>query len=150
MQNNKGKKVKIDGRGMRIAIVLSCFHEKLGLEMLKNAQEELKRHNVKNIRVYKVAGALELPFACKKIIQKYKPNAIVALGIVIEGKTKHFDLVCETTYKGLMKVQLGNGIPIAFGVLACKTEKQAKERVSKKGLNKGMEAVQAVLIQTKI
>lgn len=154
MKTNKKseKSIKIDGSRLKIAIVLPYFNENLGLEMLKNAKEELLRNKVKpsNIKLVRVSGALEIPLACKKIIAKYKPNAIVALGVVIEGKTKHFDLVCETTYKGIMKVQLGNNIPISFGVLACKTEKQARERVSKKGLNKGRDAALAALIQTTI
>lgn len=154
MNTNKKlkKSIKIDGGKLKIAIVLPYFNEDLGLEMLKNAKEELLRNKVKpsNIKVVRVSGALEIPLACLKIIKKYKPDAIVALGVVIEGKTKHFDLVCETTYRGIMKAQLDTWTPISFGVLACKTEKQAKERVSKKGFNKGKDVALAALIQTTI
>jgi 6,7-dimethyl-8-ribityllumazine synthase len=152
MDKNKTEGLRIDGKKLKIAIVLPYFNENLGLELLKNAKKELLKHKVleKNIKVFRVAGALEIPFACKKIIKKYKPNAIIALGIIIKGETDHYDVVKNSTYKGIMKVQLGNGIPIAFGVLTCQTLKQAEKRASAKGLNKGAEAAKAALIQTTI
>lgn len=132
------------GKNLKIAIVLPYFNEKLGLKLLKNAKKELIKNNVKekNIAVIRVAGALEIPFACKKIA-KTKPDAIIALGVVIRGETSHFELVANTTFQGLMKVQLDTGVPISFGILACDNIEQAKKRVSK-----GREAAQAALLQT--
>ena len=145
MQTNNTKIQKPNGKNLKIAIVLPYFNEKLGLELLKNAKEELLKNNVqeKNIAIIRVAGALEIPFACKKIIGKMKPDAIIALGVVIRGETSHFELVTNTTYQGLMKVQLDTGIPISFGILACENIGQAKKRI-----NKGREAAQAALLQT--
>ena len=145
MQTNNTKIQKPNGKNLKIAIVLPYFNEKLGLELLKNAKEELLKNNVqeKNIAIIRVAGALEIPFACKKIIGKMKPDAIIALGVVIHGETSHFELVTNTTYQGLMKVQLDTGIPISFGILACENIGQAKKRI-----NKGREAAQAALLQT--
>ncbi len=143
----KNPQKKVNGKNLKIAIILPYFNEKLGLELLANAKNELIKNNVqeKNITVIRVAGALEIPFACKKIIEKsrVKPNTIIALGVVIRGETSHFELVTNTTYQGLMKVQLDTGIPISFGILACENIEQAKKRVSK-----GREAAQAALLQT--
>ena len=72
-----------------------------------------------------------------------KPDAIIALGVVIRGETSHFELVTNTTYQGLMRIQLDTGIPISFGILACENIGQAKKRI-----NKGREAAQAALLQT--
>ena len=151
MQTGKRKELKINGKKLKIAIVLPYFNEEFGLELLQNTKEELRKNGVleKNIKLVRVAGALELPFACKKIAKR-KPSAIIALGIVIRGETSHFDLVTETTHQGLMKVQLDEGIPIVFGILACENLAQVKDRISKKGLNKGQEFAQAALIQTLI
>ena len=142
--------IKIDGRGLKIAIILPYFNESLGLELLKNTKVELISNNIKgkNIKIVRVAGALEIPFACQKISQKEKPDAIIALGVIIRGETSHYDLVTKNCYNGLMQVQLKTGIPIAYGVLACENLKQAQKRVSEKGLNKGKKAAQAALIQT--
>lgn len=148
----KSKSLEVSNDKLKIAIILPYFNEELGLELLENTKKELLNQKVKasNIKLVRVAGALEIPFACQKIAEKYKPNAIIALGIIVRGKTKHFDLVSENTYQGIMKVQLEKKIPIAFGVLTCENAKQAKERTSASGLNKGKEAALAALIQTTI
>ncbi|MBP9771119.1 6,7-dimethyl-8-ribityllumazine synthase [Candidatus Gracilibacteria bacterium] len=151
MQIGKKTEIKVDGKKLKIAVVLPYFNEELGLELFENVKKELIRNNVseKNITLSRVAGALELPFACKKIALK-KPDAIIALGIVIRGETSHYDLVTETAHQGLMKVQLEEVIPIIFGILACENLKQVKDRISSKGLDKGKEFAQAALIQTLI
>lgn len=141
--------LKIDGSNLKIAIVLPYFNDKLGLELLENTKNELEKNKVspKNIKVFRVSGSLEIPFACQKITKKGKFDAIIALGVVIRGKTKHFDLVCETSYQGLMDLQLKISVPIIFGIITCENLKQAKERISKNGLNIGKSSAQAALIQ---
>ena len=151
MQIGKRKELKIDGKKLKIAVILPFFNEELGLELFENVKKELLSNNVqeKNINLTRVAGALEIPFACKKLAMK-KPDAIIALGIVIRGETSHYDLVTETAHQGLMKIQLEEITPIIFGILACENLKQVKERISSKGLDKGKEFAQAALIQTLI
>lgn len=142
--------IKVDGKNLKICIVLPYFNDSLGLELLENAKEELIANNVlsNNIKVFRVAGALEIPFACQKIIKQNTPHAVVTLGVIIKGETDHYDLVAKNTYRGIMEVQLKTGVPISFGVLACNNLEQAKQRVSKEGLNKGKYAVQAALTQS--
>lgn len=152
MKTHKSKEIKMDGSKLKIAIILPYFNENIGLELFKNSKAELLKNQVKekNISLIRVAGALELPFACQKVIKKQKPDAVIALGIVIRGETTHYDLVTETTYQGLMQVQLTEKVPIIFGVLACENIKQAKKRASEKALNKGKEAATSALIQALI
>lgn len=140
----------IDGASLKIAIVLPYFNEKLGLELLQNAKEELAKHGVKDIEVIRTAGALEIPFACQKIIEKQKPDAIIALGAIIKGETSHYDMVCNTTYSGINTVQLKHNTPIIYGILTCDNMEQAKHRSGKDGLNKGKQSAQAALIQTQL
>lgn len=150
MKIGKSKTISINGKKLKIAIILPYFNEELGLELLNNTKEELISNQVQisNIKVFRVAGALEIPFACQKIAKKF--NAIIALGIVIRGETTHYKLVTETTHQGLMRVQLDTKIPIIFGILACENLEQVLKRISKKGLNKGKEFAEAALIQTLI
>jgi 6,7-dimethyl-8-ribityllumazine synthase len=150
MKINQSKIPKINGKKLKIAVILPYFNDKLGVELFKNTQTELLKQGVekKNIRLVRVAGCLEIPFACQKVIEKYKPNTIIALGIIIRGETKHFDLVAETTHQGIMRVQLDKKTPISFGIIACENKKQAIERVSKTKLNKGKEFAIATLLQT--
>lgn len=149
MKLNNDTNLDLDGTNLEIAIILPYFNDKIGLELLKNAKKELIANKVReeNIRIIRVAGALEIPFACKKIIKQSSLDGIIALGIVIRGETSHFELVTQTTYNGLMQVQLETETPISFGIIACENIEQAKKRASKDGLDKGKEATQALLIQ---
>lgn len=141
IQNKKINKNK----SLKIAIILPRFNDNLGQKLLLNTQNELKELGVKNVQIYRVPGTLELPFAALKIALSKKFHAIIALGIVIRGGTKHFDLVVETAYQGLMEVTLDEDTPIIFGVLAVENEKQAIERVEKTKMNKGKEFAQAAV-----
>lgn len=151
-KNNDIPEIRIDGSNLKICIVLPYFNDEIGLELLENAKKELLAHKVKekNIKIFRVSGALEIPFACKKIIKKEKPSAIIALGVIIRGETSHYDLVCEETYRGIMDIQLNAEIPISFGILTCENINQAKNRASEEGLNKGKDAALAALIQTSL
>lgn len=132
-------------KNLKIVILLPYFNEEYGLKLYKNTEETLKKHGVKNIKLIRVAGALELPFAAQKIIKKDQPNAVIALGIVLKGETSHYELVCRETFRGLMDVQLKLETPIIFGVLTCKTEKQVKER-----LQQGKSYAEAAITQSQI
>lgn len=152
MKLHENKELNMNGEKLKIYIILPYFNEELGLELYKNAKKTLIQNKVKeeNIKLSRVAGALEIPYACQKIAKRENPDAIIALGIIIRGETSHYDLVSENTYSGIMKAQLETGTPIAFGILSCENTKQAKDRVMAKGLNKGKEAAEAALIQTNI
>lgn len=132
-------------KNLKIVILLPYFNEEYGLKLYKNTEATLKKHGVKNIKLIRVAGALELPLAAQKTIKKDRPNAVIALGVVLKGETSHYELVCSETFRGLMDVQLKLETPIIFGILTCKTEKQVKER-----LNRGKEFAEAVLLTIKI
>jgi len=142
----------MENKNLKIAIILPYFGEEIGLELYENTLETLIDNGIKtkNLTLTRVAGALELPLTAKKIIKKTKPDAVIALGSVIRGDTNHYDYVCTETFRGLMNVQLELETPIIFGVLTCETEKQAKFRSSKKGLNKGKSFAEAAILQTQI
>lgn len=138
------------GEKLKIAVLLPYFNEEIGLELLNNTFETLIENKVKkeNVRLVRVPGALELPFASQQLIKKH--DAVIALGVVIKGESDHYDIVCKETFRGLMDVQLKFNVPIIFGVLTCNNIKQAKERASKKGLNKGRSFALSAILQAKI
>lgn len=133
MKLNKStqKKGKSMNKRLKIAIILPRFNDILGTKLLNNTIKELNNLGVKKIETYRVPGTLELPFAALKIALSKKFDGIIALGVVIRGETKHFELVTQTAYQGLMEVVLDEDTPIIFGVLAVENEKQAKARLSK-------------------
>lgn len=143
---------KLDGKNFKISILVPHFNEELGLELLENVQKELFENNVKpgNVKIIRVAGSLELPLAAKHECKNDTPDAIIALGIVIKGRTDHYELVNQTCYYGLMQAQLQTEVPIIFGVLTCQTPEQAIKRVKATELNKGREFARAAIMQATI
>lgn len=136
----------LNGKGLKIAIVLSRFNDSAGNELLKNTVKELQNLGVEenDIILERVPGALELPFAAQEIARQ-KPDVMIALGVVIRGETYHFELVANESHRGLMNVSLTTGIPVIFGVITANTPDQAIARASKTQLNKGKEYAQSAI-----
>jgi 6,7-dimethyl-8-ribityllumazine synthase len=147
MKISQSKAKKLQGKGLKIAVILSRFNDDIGNELLKNTETTLLKNGVatQNIKVVRVPGALEIPFAAQIVAKRKKYDAIIALGVVIKGATPHFEYVSQECYRGLMEVSLKNEVPIIFGVLTVLNEKQARERTSKNRMNKGEEYALAAL-----
>lgn len=132
----------LSGKGKKFAIVLSRFNSFLTERLLEGAIDCLLRHEVNenDIKIIKVPGAFEIPLICKKVLEKKKVDAIIAIGAVIRGETPHFEYVASEVSKGLAKITLEHGIPVIFGVLTTDTIEQAEVRAGAKGNNKGFDA----------
>ncbi len=124
-----GKTGEIDGSKAKIVIILSEFNAHIGEELLKTTVAELKNCGTKKIEIIRVPGALEIPLTAQKVIEKKSPDAVIALGVVIKGKTSHYENVCRESINGIMNVSLKTGTPIIQGILTVLNEKQAKERI---------------------
>lgn len=119
------------GKGLKIAIVLARFNDSIGNKLYEKTYQELLRLGIqeKNIKLFRVPGALETPFAAQKIAEKKQYDALIALGVIIKGETTHFEHVSRETWSGLMKIQLEQKIPIINGILTTNTIEQAKDRI---------------------
>ena len=126
----------------RYAIIVARFNSFVVESLLEGALDTLKRHGVneKDIDIIRVPGAFEMPLAVKKVSERKKHDAIIALGAVIRGGTPHFDYVAGECVKGIAHVSLEVGVPVTFGVLTVDTIEQAIERSGTKAGNKGAEA----------
>ena len=111
------------------------------------AIDALLRHGAdeKNINVYKVPGAFEIPLTAKKLALTKNYDAIICLGVVIRGGTPHFDYIAAEVSKGIAAVGLETEMPIIFGVLTTDTIEQAIERSGSKAGNKGWDAANAAI-----
>lgn len=147
MRLNKLQNQKLDGTGLRIGIVFSRFNDSIGNKLLENTVENLVKNKVpkKNIDIFKVPGALEIPLTAKILIEKKLYDVIIALGIILKGKTYHFELVSRESHRALMDLSLQSNFPVVFGILAVNTKHQALERVEKSKLNKGKEFAQTAI-----
>ncbi|OPY90963.1 MAG: 6,7-dimethyl-8-ribityllumazine synthase [Syntrophus sp. PtaU1.Bin208] len=128
--------------GMRIGIAVSRFNDFIGSRLLDGALDALIRSGAeeKDIQIYRVPGAFELPLVAKKLAGSKRFDAIICLGAVIRGATPHFDYISAEVSKGIANVGLESGVPIAFGVLTTDTIEQAIERAGTKAGNKGWDA----------
>ena len=136
-----------DGKGKRFAIVIARFNDFITKNLLSGAIDTLVRHGVNegDITVYKVPGAFEIPYVCKKAAENGGFSAVIALGAVIRGSTPHFDFVAGEVAKGVAQVSLQTNVPIVFGILTTDTIEQAVERAGTKNGNKGSDAAMTAL-----
>jgi len=127
--------VTLDGRGLKVGIVMSRFNHDLGAGLLSACTAELRRLGVRvdDIVLATVPGALEIPLTLQRMAQGRDFDALIALGAVIRGETYHFEIVANDSCRGLMEVQLRSGVPIANGILTCEDEDQALVRMHQKG-----------------
>ena len=134
-------------QNLRIGIVCSRFNEFVVNALLDGARRNLAKHGVqdKNIEVFWVPGAYEIPVMAKLMAVWRKYDALVALGAVIRGETAHFEYVAGPCAEGLMQVQLETLVPIGFGVLTVENVEQAAERSRPDDTNKGFEAAEVAI-----
>ena len=97
-----------------------------------------------NIKVWDVPGSFELIYGAKKA-QTYNPDAVIVIGSVIQGQTKHFDFVCQAVSQGIKDLNIQSEVPVVFCVLTDNTLEQAQDRSGGKHGNKGVEAAVAAL-----
>jgi 6,7-dimethyl-8-ribityllumazine synthase len=131
-----------NGARRSVGVVVARFNGELTRELMVRALDELERTGVgrEAVTVVPVPGAFELPLAAMALAKTRRYSCIVALGAVIRGETPHFDYIATEAASGLQLAGLETGVPVAFGVLTCDTEQQARER-----LDKGVEAVRTAL-----
>ena len=139
------------GAGRRFAIVASRFNQRIGEALIAGATECLRRHGVAAVDVLLVTvpGAWEIPQALAAVAAAEtlgrRPDAMIALGVVIRGETPHFDVLARECTAGIARAGERLGLPITYGVLTCDTMEQAEERAGGKAGNKGWEAALAAL-----
>lgn len=126
----------------RIGIVASSFYKEEMDQLIDGAGEALAAAGVprENISVHHAPGSFEVPLIGRALAAKGTVDALIGLGIVVEGETHHARLLAEQSARGIMDVQVRYGLPFAFEILYVKTIEQARER-----LQKGEEAAYAVL-----
>ena len=133
-----------DGKGLRIAIVVSRFNNEIGEGLLSACTAALVRLGVgeKDIRIVSVPGALEVPLAARKLALTRQFDALIALGAVIRGETYHFEIVSNESARGITLVQLETGVPVANGILTTENDDQASVRMAEKGADCALVAVE--------
>lgn len=137
---------KMSGENIKIGIVVSRFNELITSRLLEGAKKTLSAHGVNReyVDIVWVPGAFEIPLAAQVLAEK-EYDAIITLGVVIQGETSHFDYVCNEVSKGISQVALQTHKPVTFGVLTTDTLEQAIERAGATKGNKGADAASTAI-----
>ncbi len=135
-----------DASKLRVGIIVSQFNADITENLLQGALETLSKWKVKDARIHvmHVPGSFEIPLGALKLQKKRNCDALVALGCVIKGETKHDEYISSAVSHGLIRLMLDQRVPIGFGIITPNNLAQAKVR-SRGAANKGKEAARAAL-----
>lgn len=138
---------KLIAKDLSFGIVVSRFNDFFSKKLLDGALDALKRHGADEakITVAWVPGSFELPLVARKLAKSKKFNAVIALGVLIQGATPHFDYIASETAKGIALASFETDCPISFGVVTAESIEQAVERAGSKSGNKGFHAAQTAI-----
>ena len=138
---------KLQAAGLKIGVVLSRFNQFISERLLEGALDALNKTGAeeKDIAIYKVPGAFEIPVLAKKLAKAGKVDGILCLGALIRGDTPHFDFLSAEVTKGLAQIAMEDGIPVSYGILTVDTIEQGIERAGTKAGNKGYDAAFALV-----
>jgi 6,7-dimethyl-8-ribityllumazine synthase len=129
-------------KGMKIGIVVAEWNDKVTFALRNGAIETFLKNGglKKDITIEYVPGTFELTAGAKAFAQTNKFDAIIVLGCVIQGETRHFDFICQGISHGITQLNIDFDIPFIFGVLTTENQEQALDRAGGKHGNKGDEA----------
>ncbi|MDX5349026.1 MAG: 6,7-dimethyl-8-ribityllumazine synthase [Hymenobacteraceae bacterium] len=132
----------IDISGKVFGIVVAEWNRTITDALCKGAHETLLKHNAKaeHIKRITVPGSFELTFGAQKMAQSDEIDAVICLGVVIKGETRHDEYINHAVAQGLTQVSLKYNKPVIFGLLTTENEAQAQDRAGGKHGNKGVEA----------
>jgi 6,7-dimethyl-8-ribityllumazine synthase len=133
---------QLDGEGFRFAIVASRWNDFISSRLVDGALDAFERLGVaeKDVEIYKVPGAFEIPLLAQKLAASGKVAAVVCVGTIIRGQTPHFEYIAGEVARGIGQAALHTGVPVVFGVITADNMDQAIERAGVKLGNKGFEA----------
>jgi len=136
-----------NAKDFRFGIVVSEWNPEITRNLHKGAVNTLLDCGAKkeNIISWDVPGSFELVFGCKKMLETHNLDAIIAIGNVIQGETKHFDFVCEGVTQGIVDLNIKYNNPVIFCVLTDNTKQQSLDRSGGKFGNKGIECAVAAI-----
>jgi 6,7-dimethyl-8-ribityllumazine synthase len=124
------------------ALVVSEWNDEVTESLFSGAYETLIKHGAKKENIIRrdVPGSYELSLAAQWMCEIENVEAVICLGCVIQGETRHFDFICDAVAHGITNVSLKYNKPVIFGVLTPNSQKQALDRAGGKHGNKGDEA----------
>lgn len=135
------------GAGRSIGIIAAEWNAEVTDAMLDGAVATLLDNGVERdkILVRRVPGTFELTSAADMMLGRSGVDAVICIGCVIQGETRHFEFICQAVSQGITNVAIKHGRPVIFSVLTCDTMQQALDRAGGRHGNKGVEGAVAAL-----
>lgn len=136
-----------DGKEYRIGVIAAEWNSGVTDALLQGAVDTLRQHGVKeeNLTVRRVPGTFELSAAADMMLAANSLDAVICIGCVVQGETRHFEFICQAVSQGLTNVALQHHRPVIFSVLTTDTIQQALERAGGRHGNKGVEGAVTAL-----
>jgi len=146
MSRHAPRRSAIAGADLSIGIAAARFNQPLVDALLAQVCDHLRAAGVpaRRLTVVRVPGSNELPSAVQLLFRRRRPDVCIALGVIIRGETRHFELVADAASQGLVRVALEARRPVINGVIAAENERQAEARCRGR-LRRGAEFAQAAL-----
>jgi 6,7-dimethyl-8-ribityllumazine synthase len=136
------------GGGLRVAVITSAWNTEITEALRQGAFRTLLDLGVNEVDIVQesVPGSFELPLGAQLVLQQHAHlDAVICLGSVVQGETRHFEFVCQAVAQGVMNVALSHSVPVIFGVLTDDTLEQARARSGGALGNKGVECAVAAV-----
>lgn len=128
------------------AIVASKFNGRFVQGLIDHATDELRSlAPAAMIALHQVPGAFEIPVVVREIAKTKNIDAVLALGVILQGSTTHAEHLSHSVTNALQQIALEYGVPVINAVLGLENEHQAQERCLEKRINRGIEAAQAAV-----
>ncbi len=133
---------RMDATNLKVGIVCARFNSIFVEQLLSGAEDALLRHGAKaeDITVAWVPGSFETPLVIQKMAQSGKFDALIGLGVVIQGATQHATMINAEVSKAYSQISLATGVPVVYGVVTTENIEQAIERSGSKAGNRGASA----------
>ena len=147
MANIKTFEGDLQAKGLKFGLVAARFNDFFVSHLVDGAVDTIVRHggDADNIAVAWVPGSYEIPFAVKKMLESKKYDAVIAMGVVIQGATPHAGYINNEVAKSLAQLGMEYGVPVTYGMITADNIEQAIERSGTKAGNKGADAAHAAI-----
>lgn len=137
-----------DPRGLRFGIVAARYNADLADALLDACVKSLQ--GARAIEVVRVPGSFEVPAAVARLARRRRYDCLIALGVLLQGETKHADLIGHAVAWGLTQISITADVPVVFGIVTANNLRQARVRCLSGKYNRGREAAQTAIAMARL
>ena len=151
MSNIIPPRPRFHGAKRTFAMVASQFNAEYVQGLVTHATNEVRQLAPNTaLMFYQVPGAFEIPIVVRELASQKKADAIIALAVILKGKTGHAENLSHSVTNALQQIAIEHGVPVINVVLSLTNEAQARERCLEDKINRGTEAARAAIEITSI